>query len=69
MNRVILSGRLVKEPEVRVTATEKTVCTFTLAVARPFKNGDGFYDTDFINIVAYFHCCCWFVVGSVIFHS
>ena len=40
MNRVILSGRLVKEPEVRVTTTEKTVCTFTLAVARRFTNGE-----------------------------
>lgn len=49
MNRVILSGRLVKEPEVRVTTTEKTVCTFTLAVARRFTNGE----TDFINIVAW----------------
>ena len=32
MNRIILLGRLVRDPEVRVTPTEKTVCTFTLAV-------------------------------------
>lgn len=31
MNKIILLGRLVRDPEVRVTPTERTVCTFTLS--------------------------------------
>lgn len=53
MNRIILLGRLVKDPEVRVTTTDKTVCTFTLAVDRPFSGKDGQKEVDFINIVAW----------------
>ena len=53
MNRIILLGRLVKDPEVRVTPSDKTVCTFTLAVDRPFKNKDGEKEADFINIVVW----------------
>ena len=40
MNRIILMGRLTRDPEVRITPTEKTVCTFTLAVDRPFTGKD-----------------------------
>ena len=50
MNRIFLLGRLTKDPEVRVTPTEKTVCTFTLAVDRPFSGKDGKREADFINI-------------------
>ena len=50
MNKIILLGRLVKDPEVRVTTTDKTVCTFTLAVDRPFSGKDGKREADFINI-------------------
>ena len=53
MNRIILLGRLVKDPEVRVTPTDRTVCTFTLAVDRPFSGKDGQKEVDFINIVAW----------------
>lgn len=53
MNRIILMGRLVRDPEVRVTPTEKTVCTFTLAVDRPFASKDGQREADFINIVVW----------------
>ena len=49
MNSIVLMGRLVKEPEIKVTPSEKTVCTFTLAVERPFAKKE----TDFINIVAW----------------
>lgn len=52
MNRVVLLGRLVKDPEVRVTTTGKTVCAFTLAVDRPVGR-DGKREADFINIVAW----------------
>ena len=50
MNRIFLLGRLTKDPEVRVTPTEKTVCTFTLAVDRPFQGKNGQREADFINV-------------------
>lgn len=50
MNRIILLGRLVKDPDVKVTTSGKTVCTFTLAVDRPFSGKDGKREADFINI-------------------
>ena len=53
MNRIILLGRLVRDPEVRVTPTERTVCTFTLAVDRPFTAKNGQREADFINIVTW----------------
>ena len=36
MNKIILMGRLTRDPEVRYTTTGKVVCQFTLAVDRPF---------------------------------
>lgn len=50
MNKIILLGRLVKDPDVKVTTSGKTVCTFTLAVDRPFAGKDGKREADFINI-------------------
>ena len=50
MNRIILMGRLVKDPDVKVTTSGKTVCTFTLAVDRLFAGKDGKREADFINI-------------------
>ena len=50
MNRIIILGRLVKDPDVKVTTSGKTVCTFTLAVDRPFSGKDGKREADFINI-------------------
>ena len=40
MNKVILMGRLTKDPEVRYTQTGKVVTQFILAVDRPFKDDD-----------------------------
>ncbi len=53
MNRIFLLGRLTRDPEVRITPTEKTVCTFTLAVDRPFSAKNGQREADFINIVTW----------------
>lgn len=53
MNKIILLGRLVKDPEVRITPTDRTVCTFTLAVDRPFTAKNGQREADFINIVTW----------------
>jgi single-strand DNA-binding protein len=52
MNRIILLGRLTREPEVKVVG-ERTVTMFTLAVDRPFKSKNGGQDTDFINVVTW----------------
>ena len=53
MNKVILLGRLTRDPEVRYTQGNNTaVCSFSLAVNRRFKQ-EGQPDADFINIVAW----------------
>lgn len=51
LNSVILIGRLVETPVLRVYEGDFSVTTVTLAVSRPFKNTDGEFDTDFIRIV------------------
>ncbi len=53
MNRVILIGNLVADPELRTTGSGTSVSTFRLAVQRRFGNKDGEKQTDFINIVAW----------------
>ena len=53
MNKVILMGRLTRDPEVRYTTnTNALVCSYSLAVNRRFKS-EGQPDADFINIVAW----------------
>ena len=53
MNKVILIGRLTKDPEVRYTTTNNTaVAQFSLAVNRRFAK-EGEQQADFINIVAW----------------
>lgn len=51
MNRVVLVGRLTKDPELRYTPNGVPVATFTLAVNRTFTNQQGERETDFINCV------------------
>lgn len=51
MNKVVLIGRLTKDPEIRYTQNQKVVCQFVLAVDRPFKNQNGEQETDFIPVV------------------
>ena len=51
MNTVVLVGRLVGEPEITTTETNKKVTTVSLAVHRNYKNSDGIYETDFIRCV------------------
>ena len=53
MNKIVLLGRLIKDPEVKVTITGKTITSFCLAVDRPFSGKDGQKEVDFINIVAW----------------
>lgn len=51
MNRVLLVGRLTKDPDLRYTPSGVAVATFTLAVNRTFTNQQGEREADFINCV------------------
>ncbi|MBC1814191.1 MULTISPECIES: single-stranded DNA-binding protein [Listeria] len=53
MNRVVLVGRLTKDPELRYTPAGLAVATFTLAVNRTFTNQKGEREADFINCVVW----------------
>lgn len=53
MNKVILVGRLTKDPEVKNTSTQVPFCNFTIAVDRRFKDQNGQRQADFINCVAW----------------
>ena len=54
MNKVILMGRLTRDPEVRYTQTNNTVvASFSLAVNRRFAKQGEERQADFINIVAW----------------
>ena len=52
MNKVILIGRLTKDPELRKTPTDVSVVQFTIAVNRSYQQG-GERQADFINCVAW----------------
>ncbi|MBQ4583751.1 MAG: single-stranded DNA-binding protein [Bacilli bacterium] len=51
MNKVILVGRLTKDPEMRTTGSGVAVTSFTVAVNRPYSDQSGERQTDFINCV------------------
>lgn len=50
MNKVILIGRLTKDPELRYTGSNQPVTQITLAITRPFANKNGEREADFINV-------------------
>jgi len=50
INKVILMGRLTRNPEVRYTSTNKPVCSFDVAVASGYGDSQ---KTDFINCIAW----------------
>src|SRR3954471_19852394 len=54
-NQVILMGNLTRDPELRTTPNGATVCSFSLALNRSYKNAEGNWTeaTDFIDIVAW----------------
>ena len=53
INRVVLVGRLTKDPELRYTPSGVAMARFTLAVNRTFSNQQGEREADFIN------CLVW----------
>ncbi len=52
-NQVFIIGRLVREPELKMTDSGRKLTNITLAVPRGFKNMQGEYDTDFLD------CTLW----------
>ena len=53
LNRVVLVGRLTKDPDLRYTPNGVAVANFTLAVNRPFSSQSGNREADFINCVVW----------------
>jgi single-strand DNA-binding protein len=53
LNRVVLVGRLTKDPELKYTPNGIAVANFTLAVNRPFSNQQREREADFINCVVW----------------
>ena len=53
LNKIILMGRLTRDPELRRTGSGTAVASFSLAVDRDFKAQNGEKETDFVDIVAW----------------
>lgn len=53
LNKVIIMGRLTRDPELRRTQGGTAVTSFTMAVDRDFKSQSGEKETDFIDVVAW----------------
>lgn len=54
MNKVILIGRLARDPELRTTSSNLSVATFSIAVSRPYTSQNaGTPETDFISCVVW----------------
>ena len=60
MNKVILSGNLTRDPELTETSAGVSICRFSMAVNRKYKNADGDTITDFFN------CTAWRGLGDTI---
>lgn len=60
LNRIVLIGRLVADPQLRYTQTGTAVANFRIAVDRQFANNQGERETDFIDVVA------WRKLGEVV---
>ena len=53
LNKIILMGRLTRDPELKRTQSGTAVTSFSLAVDRDFKGQNGDKETDFIDVVAW----------------
>ena len=53
LNRIIVMGRMPRDPELRRTNSGTAVASFTVAVDRDFKPQSGEKETDFIDVVAW----------------
>ena len=53
LNKIIIMGRLTRDPELRRTGSGTAVTSFSMAVDREFKSQSGEKETDFIDVVAW----------------
>ena len=53
LNKIIIMGRLTRDPELRRTGSGTAVTSFSLACDRDFKSQSGDKETDFIEVVAW----------------
>lgn len=53
MNKIFISGRLVRDPELKTTASGTEFCTLTVAVDRRRKDSNGERQTDFFDVTAW----------------
>lgn len=53
LNKIILMGRLARDPELKRTTFGTAVTSFSLAVDRDFKSKNGEKETDFIEVVVW----------------
>ncbi|SMC08147.1 single-strand DNA-binding protein [Sulfobacillus thermosulfidooxidans DSM 9293] len=60
LNKVILIGRLTRDPELRMLGNGTPVTRFTVAVDRPFTNAQGQREADFID------CVAWRKLGEIV---
>lgn len=56
MNSIMLVGRIVRQPKL-IEENEHKCCYITLAINRDFRNSEGIYETDFIDIKVPFPMC------------
>lgn len=53
MNKMVIIGNVTNAPEIRATNNGTSVCTFTVAANRRFKNANGDKETDFFRVSAW----------------
>ena len=53
LNRIVIMGRLTRDPELRRTGNDTAVAALTLAVDRDYKSQSGEKETDFIDVVTW----------------
>ena len=51
LNQIVLVGRITQDPKVTELENGKKVCNVTVAIPRSYKNENGEYDTDFVDVV------------------
>ncbi|MCO7179748.1 single-stranded DNA-binding protein [Lactococcus formosensis] len=70
MNKMLLVGRLVADPELNKTSSGKSLLRINLAVKRRYKNASGEKDTDFISLVFWEklaeHCTSYAKKGALL---
>ncbi len=70
LNRIVLIGRLTRDPDMRFTGNGIPVTNFTLAVQRNYTNQQGEREVDFINIVTWRklaeHCAKYLAKGRLV---